>query len=237
MLTEKERANVVAQYDGGILYADRIVGQLLRKTKELGVYDPTLIIVTSDHGESLGDHGTFKGHGLLWENGLRVPLLVKLPKHHDGEVQWQGKRLRYRVQSVDIAPTILSVARLDVPASVQGQSLLAPGDRVVIAQRARRKPGGTALVDGRYKLVGGGSKWSLFDLVADPGEVHSLHAERPDLLRTMKEDFSALSRELRNTRDSLARDEADTPVTLDQDTREALSALGYLEQLEQGKRN
>jgi arylsulfatase A-like enzyme len=237
VLTEKERANVVAQYDGGILYADWIVGQLLRKTKELGLYEPALIIVTSDHGESLGDHGTFKGHGLLWENGLRVPLLVKLPKHHGSGVQWQGKRLRYRVQSIDVAPTILSVARLDVPAPAQGWSLLTPGDRVVLAQRARRKPGGTALVDGRYKLVGGGSKWSLFDLVADPGEVHSLHAERPNLLRRMEGKLGELSRELRDTRNLLAQDEADTPVTLDQDTREELRALGYLEQLEPGKLN
>jgi len=237
VLTEKERANVVAQYDGGILYADWIVGQLLQKTKELGLYEPMLIVVTSDHGESLGDHGTFKGHGLLWENGLRVPLLVKLPNHHARRVQWQGKRLRYRVQLLDIAPTILSVAHLDVPASVQGRSLLTAGDRVVLAQRVRRKPGGSALVDGRYKLVGGGSKWSLFDLVADPGEVHSLHAERPNLVRMMQGKLRALSRELRNTRDLLAQDESDTSVTIDQDTHEKLRALGYLEQPEQGKRN
>jgi len=234
-LTEKERANVVAQYDGGILYADWIVGQLLQKTKELGLYEPMLIVVTSDHGESLGDHGTFKGHGLLWENGLRVPLVVKLPNRHTTRAQWQDERLRYRVQLIDIAPTILSVAHLDIPASVQGRSLLTAGDRVVLAQRVRRRPGGTALVDGRYKLVGGGSKWSLFDLVADPDELHSLHARRPNLVRTMRGKLKALSRELRNTRDLLAQEEADTPVMLDQDTREKLRALGYLKQAEQGK--
>jgi len=226
-LAEKDRENVVAQYDGGILYADRIVDQVLQSLKELGLYEPTLIIITSDHGESLGDHGTFNGHGLFWENGLRVPLLVKLPSCHSRRTEWRGKRILDRVQSVDIAPTILSVAGLPVPASFQGQSLLTAGDRLVLAQRLHRKPGVTALIDGPYKLVGG-LNWRLFDLVSDPKEIRPLQAERPDLVRMMRGKFRVLSRELQNTRGLLGADEGDTTVTLDQDTREKLQALGYL---------
>jgi arylsulfatase A-like enzyme len=145
VLTRKERENVIARYDGGILYADWIVGQVLQQMKKLGVYERTLIVVTSDHGESLGDHGTFAGHGLFWESGLRVPLLVKLTSSNPRRERWRGARIPYRVQSVDLAPTILSVAGLRHPPSFQGKSLLVPGDRVVIAYRA----GAAALIDGR----------------------------------------------------------------------------------------
>jgi arylsulfatase A-like enzyme len=153
--------------------------------------------VTSDHGESLGDHGTFAGHGLLWESGLRVPLLVKLPSSHPQRERWRGARIPYRVQSVDLAPTILSVAGLRLPSSFQGKSLLIPGDRVVFAYR-----GSSALIDGRYKLKGPGSRsdtLALLDLAVDPHEIHPIQAERSELLREMQKKSSTLLAELRET--------------------------------------
>lgn len=227
-LTPEEQENIVAQYDGGILYADWLVGQILEKIKELGLYEPMLIIVTSDHGESLGDHGVFKGHGLFWENGLRVPLLVKLPRSHRQYKSWRGQRLGYRVQSVDIAPTILSVAGLAIPPSFQGRTLLEPGDRVVLAQRlAPGKVGVRSMIDGRYKLTGGWH-WRLYDLGDDPTEEHSLSAERPQVLRDMKAKLRALSKQLQRTNERLGDRETDTSITLDEASRQRLKELGYL---------
>ena len=77
VLNEKQAANLVARYDGGILHADSVLGKLFDKLEELGLWDETLIVVTSDHGEALGNRGAYRGHGLSWEEGLRVPLIIK----------------------------------------------------------------------------------------------------------------------------------------------------------------
>jgi arylsulfatase A-like enzyme len=193
-----------------------------------GLYESMLIIVTSDHGESLGDHGVFDGHGLFWENGLRVPLLVKLPRGHGQHQDWRGQRHKWRVQSVDIAPTILSVTGIGIPPSFQGLSLVEPGDRVVLAQRLPLgKLPVRSMIDGQYKLTGGWD-WSLYDLKNDPAEEHSLHAERPRLLRDMRAELKALSARMQRTNKQLSDPQADDSITLDEGSRQRLKELGYL---------
>jgi hypothetical protein len=83
------------------------------------------------------------------------------------------------------------------------------------------------MVEGRYKLMGG-LKWRLFELVGDPGEIRPLQGERPDLVSKMRDKLSVLTLELQNTQDSLAEGEDEISVTLDEDARRRLEALGYL---------
>src|SRR6266853_863627 len=92
-------------YDGEIAYADACLGKLLDALKTHGLYDETLIAVMADYGESLGAHGE-NTHGIfLYDETLRVPLLIKLPAN-----RWAGKRVESRVRLVDVAPTILASA-------------------------------------------------------------------------------------------------------------------------------
>src|SRR5207244_7074043 len=99
-----ERFASYAPYDGEIAYADEIVGRLFDRLRSMDLYDRSTIILLSDHGEGLGDHGE-QEHGLfLYHETTHVPLVVKLPGGHD------ARRIGVPVQHIDIAPTILDLA-------------------------------------------------------------------------------------------------------------------------------
>src|SRR6266851_1646275 len=109
-------------YDGEIAYSDAIVGELLDDLKQKGIYDKALIILVSDHGEGLNEHGE-EEHGIfLYREALQVPLLIKLP--HEGK---SGATVNTPVELVDIFPTILDRTATPAPTKGRraGQSLLA----------------------------------------------------------------------------------------------------------------
>ena len=104
-------------YDGEIAFADAQVGRLMAFLKEKGLYRNTVIVVTGDHGESLGEHGE-KTHGFFIYNAtLHVPVIIHLP----GEA---AKTVSNVVNLADLMPTVLETLKLGVPSQVQGKSLL-----------------------------------------------------------------------------------------------------------------
>jgi arylsulfatase A-like enzyme/Flp pilus assembly protein TadD len=108
-----------APYDGEIAYVDSVMGKFFRQLKASGLYDNTVVALTADHGESLGEHGE-KTHGIfVYDETIHVPLLIKLP--HSASA---GKRIEDRVELADIMPTVLGSLGIAVPEKVQGQSLL-----------------------------------------------------------------------------------------------------------------
>jgi arylsulfatase A-like enzyme len=119
-LPETERQNIVDLYDGEVRYTDEaLIGPLLQKLKQLGLYDSTLIVFTSDHGEEFYDHKSW-GHGhQLYDESLKVPLLVKFPGS-----RYRGTKISNIISLVDVLPTILEELRIDRPAlSLDGKSL------------------------------------------------------------------------------------------------------------------
>ncbi len=111
---------IVAAYDEGVAMTDEVVGRFLDDLKERGLYDDALIVVSADHGETMGDRDYLFGHGVLDEICLRVPLMIKLPSSAGG-----GRRVDQTVQLVDLYSTILDLAGLahDRP-HVHGRSLV-----------------------------------------------------------------------------------------------------------------
>ncbi|NWG76199.1 MAG: sulfatase-like hydrolase/transferase [Rubrivivax sp.] len=110
---------VKALYAGALRYVDDQLGILFTKLKELNIYDDTLIIFLSDHGESLFDHHIYIGHGVfLYDDEMRIPLIIKWPrsKHPNRVVHRQ-------VESIDVMPTILDLLELSESKEVQGKSL------------------------------------------------------------------------------------------------------------------
>jgi arylsulfatase A-like enzyme len=170
-------------YDGEIASADAALGALLAGLRRTGLYERAAIVLLSDHGEGLGDHGE-RGHGiLLYREELQVPLLVKLP----GEVR-AGSTVERPAALVDVAPTVLRLVGRPVPAAMQGQDLLAyattrAAPRQIYAETLypRLHLGWSelvSLVDGRWHYVHGPTP-ELFDLAADPRETHNaIGAER-----------------------------------------------------------
>jgi arylsulfatase A-like enzyme len=225
-LTPEQAANVVAQYDGGILYVDSLLHGLFERMKRLGIYEDTLIIVTSDHGESLGDHGTFATHGRFWENGIHVPLLVKLPRSDPRRTEWTGAEFDSKVQLVDVAPAVARIAGVPGPSTFQGQDFTLLRERPVIASRGAS----AVLIQDPHKLWVQSlveRKALLFNLSDDPEEAHSIHEERPELVQSMgRQLYDIIMRQKELSRQIHDRDR--DQVDLDSEIKMELRALGYL---------
>lgn len=167
------RQMAVDLYDGEIAYSDLQLGRLLDALHELGLYDNTLIIVLSDHGEEFWEHGGTDHGQTLYEEQLRVPLVVKMPG-----AEFAGERRDALVEMIDIAPTILDIVGAAPESRFQGRSLLDYirtddiADRVGYAMLTlNRADVRTAKsTESKYirDIARGAEAW--FDLVADPGE-------------------------------------------------------------------
>src|SRR5262249_10309097 len=107
-------------YDGEIAFADEQVGRLIRFLKAKGLYQKTLIVLSGDHGESLGEHGE-KTHGFfIYNSTLHVPLIIHLPGSPGGNTGTSGGL----VNLADLMPTVLAALHIPIPTQVQGHNLL-----------------------------------------------------------------------------------------------------------------
>src|SRR2546428_2763530 len=119
-LPEREVQHAVAHYDGEVAVADRAAGELLRALESMGLLASTIVVVTADHGESLGEHDYFFEHGAyLYEQTVRVPLIVSYPPSLPA-----GMVVESQARTIDIMPTVLDVAGLPIPRDLQGVSLV-----------------------------------------------------------------------------------------------------------------
>jgi arylsulfatase A-like enzyme len=109
---------IVGQYDGAIAYGDREFGRLVRGLRERGLYDRATIVFLADHGEEFLDHGGFDHGHTVFEELVRVPLVVKYPGRREG-----GRRVARQVQLLDVLPTILKSQGLPVPPGIAGRPL------------------------------------------------------------------------------------------------------------------
>jgi len=106
-------------YDGELAYVDSLIGKLRLKLRESGLYDRTVLAVTADHGEGLGDHGE-RNHGFfLYRATTQVPLIIRVP----GGAR-TGGRVKSTTRLIDIAPTLTEIAGVPTPASFEGRSVL-----------------------------------------------------------------------------------------------------------------
>jgi len=168
-ISAEDRKRLIAQYDGGIAYEDFALHKLFARLKSMGLYDRSLIIVTSDHGEAFDEHGSW-GHGSSTHaEQVNVPLIVKYPGQTTGAI------VQDRASQVDLLPTILEVLGYPASANLQGRSLVHPaaGDRELFAESVT----GRALQSGPLKLiVAANGKRELYDVAADPHESHNLYS-------------------------------------------------------------
>jgi arylsulfatase A-like enzyme len=185
--TPEEIEFIRANYDGQLAAMDEALGQLVAELKRRGRYDNALIIVTSDHGDLLGEHG-FVGHmgRMLYEQLLHVPMVVKFP----GADRPRG-RVDTQVQVLDVTPTVLAEAGAPILAGMQGEDLrhvtrptLAEEDInpfLVSDYGATYDRAIRVLFDGSWKLITTSKgQRMLFDLSRDPQETTDLSASEPD---------------------------------------------------------
>jgi arylsulfatase A-like enzyme len=182
----------VAQYDGEIAAVDEEVGQLLAALDSSAVRGRTLVVLTSDHGESLGEHDYYFDHGEnVFHPSLRVPLIVKTPGAP------AGRRSPVFASTLDLVPTILDAVKVSWPADLMGTSLLdvvegrgEPRRERLFAQNDRNL---VAAFDRSFKIIATPEEdrrlFALYDRVLDPGETKDVARTRPEDLREQRREL------------------------------------------------
>jgi tetratricopeptide (TPR) repeat protein len=219
-----ERFAEYQPYDGEIAYVDEIIGTFVKYLKSHQLYDRSTIILLSDHGEGLGDHGE-QEHGLfVYDEAIHVPLIIK-PEGNVGA----GRRVGDLVQHIDVVPTVLDFVKAPIPGQLRGRSLkpllegtgrLKPASVYSEALYARYHFGWselTALTDERYRYIKA-PREELYDLERDRRERTNLADERAQAAQAM-----------RGALDRLASGAAiQPPAAVSAEARERLQALGYV---------
>ncbi len=179
-------------YDAHLRYADYAVGQLEQELRAAGVWEDTLFIVTSDHGEAFGEHGyVWHGHG-VYDELTHIPLLVRLPGQING-----GQRVTALTQTIDLFPTICDLLEVPSPETVQGRSLvpLMAGltDHVndYVFCRSKGEPPSYLVRNLRWAMIlyANGEWRSLYDLEADPGQTTNVIDDYPERAEEMLAAF------------------------------------------------
>jgi choline-sulfatase len=178
------------RYDGEIWFTDHHLGKLLEWGRTQPWWKKTAVVVTADHGEAFGEHGMYKHAFELWEVLVRVPLLVYAPGV-------TPRKISERRSHIDLAPTILELMGVPVPAELQGRSLVpelfggTPDSREpILCELAEdsHNPPRRAVIEGSHKLIEfERGRTELYDLSADPAERNDLAGKRPAELAAMKD--------------------------------------------------
>ncbi len=207
-------------YRGEVAYVDSLLQRLLRHLDESGRADSTVLVVTADHGESLGEHGEDTHGFFLYQSTLHVPLLVRAPAVRGGQ------RTRTLIRTIDVAPTALALLGVDAPASFEGVSFLSKDGELVSRDVdaysetfvPRLHYGWSELRSlrrGSIKVVLAPES-ELYDLDSDPGEGRNRIREEETVARGLLEKLKELpSPQVR-------------PESVDRGTLASLRALGYL---------
>jgi arylsulfatase A-like enzyme len=185
----------VAQYDGEIATVDQEVGRVLDALASSPVAAQTLVVLTSDHGESLGEHDYFLDHGEnLFDPSLAVPLVFSGPGVK------AGHRSAVFAGTLDLLPTLLDAVKVSYPPNLAGESLWPavrgqdrPARERLYAQNDRNL---VATWDRRHKIVGtpvgDAMRYALFDRTKDPGETRNVAAAQADALRSARREVEVL---------------------------------------------
>ena len=216
---EPYRSRFTHPYDAEIAAADAIVGRVLDRLRADGIYDKAMIILLSDHGEGLNQHGEPEHGVFLYREAIHVPLIVKLP---------EGSRAGDTVTAVasltDVFPTIAAATGTSLPEGVSGRSMLdtsdAPADRAVYSETIypRVHLGWSelrSLTDARFQFIQA-PKPELYDIVSDPGETRNILTEERRAYARLREDLAKYGTEV------------ELPTNIDPEEAKKLAALGYL---------
>ena len=187
-ITEADREFIVSAYDAEIRGADEGFGELIEYLRKTGLYDKTIIVFSSDHGEEFNEHGWVGWHShSLYDELLRVPLLIKFPTQ-----LFAGTKISQQVRNIDMLPTVLDVLGVSALSTFQGRTLM----RLVQGKDDSKIPTyAISQKDGRGRTVPTSvrtTEWKLtnkrlFDLKQDPREKKNVAEQHPEVVVQLKE--------------------------------------------------
>jgi len=216
-------------YAGEIAFVDYCIGKVIKKLKRLGLYESTLICVTADHGEALGQHIETTHGYFIYQSALHVPLVMKVP----GTAK--NVRIKDTVGLVDIVPTVCSALGIELLHEIQGKDLMpyikdpdsgAYPDRYIYCEstyptKYKANPL-LGVVTDRYKYIQT-TRPELYDLLGDPLEMNNLFTEQPQRSRIMEDRLGQI------LEDSSAADTSSSKIEMDTETLKKLESLGYVD--------
>ena len=214
-------------YAGEIAYVDDCIGRVINKLKHLDIYDSTLIIITADHGEMLDEHGE-RTHGyFIYQGGVKVPLLFKLPGQN------KPVRIKSNASLVDIVPTVCNLLNIEISSAVQGINLLSHSGRKAPALSKRdlyceslwatkyNANSLLGLISKNFKYIQT-TRPELYDLARDAAEENNLVKKQPQRARIMQDKLAQILEQ------SIRKDPAGSKMEIDDKLRKRLESLGYI---------
>ncbi|MDP1854393.1 MAG: sulfatase [Candidatus Omnitrophota bacterium] len=236
---------IISQYDGLLRYTDTQVGAVLKELERLGLSENTLVIITADHGDGLFAHGTFFHSDNLYDELIHVPLIMRLPK-----AQAKNKSVTEIVRHVDIMPTILDMLGIANERIMQGVSLLplfkgaiTPNLNSFSESHSKRL---RAIRDDKWSFIGSYDhksnplSFELYDIEKDSRQTVNLIKTMP-LEKEAREKVRQVSQKFRDElneygltsskiRQAILGDGSlDEIETIDEETKQALKNLGYIQ--------
>jgi len=214
------------RYDSEIAYTDHYIGEVIKKLKELKLYDSTLIVITSDHGESLGEHGESTHSFFIYQSTLRVPLIFKVPGVST------RKKIEERVSIIDIVPSICGFLGIEIPRFVEGKDLSgffyneknSIDDRSLFCEPLEPTKHGfgplLGLIKNDWKYIHSSTP-ELYNIRKDPHETLNLSKESPEKTNEMGKQLELVL----NTKKSSP---SDNKAVTSEETRKRLESLGYV---------
>lgn len=242
---EEDRESVISLYDGGIRYTDEyLIGPLIAKLKELDLYDRSMIIFTSDHGEEFYEHRGWEHSHSLYNELIKIPLIIKFP-----DSRFRGEKIDYIARLVDIVPTVLDVLEIENSESeMDGNSLIRlingkeKGDREFFSYLGPdgfpHVPEKISVNNDSYKLILNRPfseedrsyfipppippvKLELYHLKNDPLEEENLSHKERSVTQELLQRLNVL---LSESKDRKVQEKA----IIDEELEERLRALGYI---------
>lgn len=233
-------ADFVAAYDAEIVSSDAAVGTILDEIDALGLSNRSLVVVTSDHGESLGEHHYYFNHGnYAYQACTRVPLILRYPPGIP-----RGLRIETPFPLLDLVPTVLDFLEVENTEAVrqfQGLSWKAVFAGKSVPSRpiiTQSRDGQLAVRSGRWKFIQDprlstavvpvAAREQLYDLQADPMETHNLLAKHPRIAGELRASLERWAQSIRDQESAF--DGKQVPdQSLHEDTLEQLRSLGYVD--------
>jgi len=215
-------------YAGEVAYTDYCIGQVIKKLKELNLYDSTLLIITSDHGEGFGEHREREHGYYIYQSTVHVPLVIKVPGGAE------GKRVNETAGLVDIVPTICGVLGITPPSTIHGVDLsrflkrrgdIEKTDRYIYCESFLPTrydcPPLLGVVNYPWKYIQA-PRQELYDLNQGPREEENLFSKDPKRARLLQEHLKLIIEEQVRT------EEAEDKFVLSAESRRRLESLGYV---------
>jgi arylsulfatase A-like enzyme len=226
--TEDSYNYVRAAYDSEIAYMDAHIGQFADEMRQTGLLDETLLVITADHGEFIGEHWTMGHPELMYNPVLRIPLMIRYPDRIERQVR------RDHVSNTDIFPTILNMMNLVafMPDDVEGIDIFASSgepERLMLSARCDDEGGCYSLIQGENKLIFNHDDFLpqyfpydtlLYDIIQDPDELMDLHGDQPGLRDTLMWQLNEWVGRIQVF--------SQGDIEIDAETKANLKALGYV---------